>query len=80
MRTSDNPCSYCIIGLLMRNRGADERTRTAYPCSLRVIGHVLLGVARVCKSAYLSHFLFPGLLCVAPYCVRVVSEWYQFRQ
>jgi hypothetical protein len=20
--------------------------------------------------AYLSHFLFPGLLCVAPYCIR----------
>ena len=31
MRTSDNPASHCIIGLLMRNKGADERTRTAVP-------------------------------------------------
>jgi hypothetical protein len=36
MRTLDNPSSHCIIGLLMRNMGDDERTRTAYPCSLRV--------------------------------------------
>ena len=29
---------------------ADERTRTAYPCSLRVMIHMLLGLAGVCKS------------------------------
>ena len=43
MRTSDDPSSQCIIGLLMRNRRADERTRTAYSCSLRVIIQVLVG-------------------------------------
>jgi hypothetical protein len=36
MRTLDNPSSHCIIGLLMRNKGADERTRTADLVSLRV--------------------------------------------
>src|ERR687889_781095 len=30
-------------------RRADERTRTAYPCSLRVCGQWLLSVARVCN-------------------------------
>jgi hypothetical protein len=49
MRTSDNPTSHCIIGLLMRNREADERTRTAYLLQLRVCGHWLLRVAGVCK-------------------------------
>jgi hypothetical protein len=28
---------------------ADERTRTAYPCSLRVITQALQGVAEACK-------------------------------
>ena len=36
MRTSDNPSTHCIIGLLMRNKGADERTRTADLSSLQV--------------------------------------------
>jgi hypothetical protein len=44
---------------------ADERTRTADLISLRVIGQVLQGIA---NCPYLSRFLFPGLLRVAPYC------------
>jgi hypothetical protein len=36
MRTLDNPSCHCIIGLLMRNKGADEQTRTADLVSLRV--------------------------------------------
>ena len=46
-------------------------------CSLRVIGHVLQGVAGLANPVYLSRFLFSGLLRVAPYCapsgIRVVS-------
>src|SRR5829696_9755052 len=29
------------------------------------------GVHGLANPAYLSHFLFPGLPCVAPYCVQV---------
>src|SRR5918995_1073583 len=35
---------------IQRKRRADERTRNAFPCTLRVIGHTLLGLARACKS------------------------------
>src|SRR5215211_859202 len=35
---------------LRRFERADERTRTAYPCSLRVIGQALQGFAEACKS------------------------------
>jgi hypothetical protein len=38
---------------------------------LRVCGQWLLGVAGVCKSAYLEGFPFPALPTVAGYCVRV---------
>ena len=59
-------------------RRADERTRTAYPCSITsdAVGRcrALHGLA---NAAYLEGFLFSGLLSVAPYCVpcrlRVVS-------
>src|SRR5829696_2440396 len=47
-------------------------------CSLRVIGQALQGCAGGANPVYLSDFLCPGLLSVAPYCVpggsRVVSE------
>jgi hypothetical protein len=49
------------------DKRADERTRTAYPCSLRVIGQ---GLHEVAIPAYLGGFLCSGLLRVAPYCVR----------
>ena len=54
---------------------ANERTRTAYPCSLGVITQALQGVA---NPAYLEGFLCSRLPRVAPYCVpggiRVVSK------
>ena len=57
---------------------ADERTRTAYPCSLRVITQALQGVQRLANPAYLGGFLCSGFLRVAPYCapggIRVVSR------
>src|SRR5215212_1750893 len=62
---------------LQAKRRADERTRTAFPCSLRVIGHALQGCAGGCNAAYLGGFLCPGLPCVAVYCapggIKVVS-------
>jgi hypothetical protein len=43
-------------------------------CSLRVIGHVLLGVARVCKSRISKPLSFLRLaLC----CTVLRSRWYQ---
>jgi hypothetical protein len=58
-----------------RRRRADERTRTAFPCSLRVITQPLQGVA---NTPYLKGFLCCALPRVAPYCVpsgvRVVSN------
>jgi hypothetical protein len=57
---------------------ADERTRTADLTSLRVIIHVLLGLAGVCRSC-ISRPIY--CLCLAQCCTvlrsRVVSEWYQ---
>jgi hypothetical protein len=44
---------------------ADERTRTAYPCSLRVCGQWLLGVAEVCNYRVDKRFSVP---CIAHYC------------
>src|ERR671910_933597 len=44
-------CSYSAFYLQIGRKGrADERTRTAYPCSLLVCGQWLLRVAQVCKS------------------------------
>jgi hypothetical protein len=64
-----------VASAYAEKRGADERTRTAYPCSLRVITHALQGVA---NAAYLEELLFPALLSVAPYCapggIRLVSS------
>jgi len=43
-------------------------------CSLRVIGHVLLGVARVCKSRISKPLSFPWFaLC----CTVLRPRWYQ---
>ena len=77
---------YCCQSPRQRNRGfsflwdlqekqrADERTRTAYPCSLRVIHQALLGVAAACKS---SIFKQVSLLRVAQCCTVLRSRWYQ---
>src|SRR5215211_9302867 len=54
LRTADkaldtNIVVFSFLRDLQENQRADERTRTAYPCSLRVCGQWLLDVARVCK-------------------------------
>ena len=77
MRTSDNPSSHRIITLPMRNKREPTSGLEPLTCSLRVILRRCRGVQRVANPAYLSGFLFSGLLRVAPYCVpggiRVVS-------
>ena len=56
-----------VLGVLNFSRDlqvkkrADERTRTAFPCSLRVCGQWLLDVAHPCKSRIDKRFLFPSL-------------------
>jgi hypothetical protein len=64
-----------VIRLTYTDSGrADERTRTAYPCSLRVIIHVLLGFAQACKS----HILKPvSFLRLAQCCTVLRSRWCQ---
>jgi hypothetical protein len=63
--------AFTFLRVLQANKRADERTRTAYPCSLRVIIQALQGFARGCKSPCLRGFLFPGLPTIAGYCMRV---------
>src|SRR5215212_10431087 len=58
----------------LRENRADERTRTAYPCSLRVCGQWLLGVARGCKSPISKGVSF---LYIAVCCTVLRSQWYQ---
>jgi hypothetical protein len=53
---------------------AEERTRTAYPCSLRVITQALQGCARACKCRISKGF---SLLWVAACCTVLRSWWYQ---
>src|SRR5215210_2189770 len=53
---------------------ADERTRTAYSCSLRVIIHVLQGLAEVCKPRISKPVSF---LRFAVCCPVLRSRWYQ---
>ncbi len=53
---------------------ADERTRTAYPCSLRVMHQALQEFARACKSRIFKGFPFPWL---AARCTVLRSRWYQ---
>ena len=59
---------------LSRFKRADERTRTAYPCSLRVIIQALQRVAGVCKSRIFRGIFFPWL---APCCTVLRSRWCQ---
>jgi hypothetical protein len=59
---------------LSRNERAEERTRTAYPCSLRVIHQALQGVAQACKSRISRRFPF---LPLAACCTVLRSRWYQ---
>src|SRR5687767_1623650 len=56
------------------NKRADERTRTAYPCSLRVIHQALQGCARDCKCPINRRL---SLLRVAECCTVLRSRWYQ---
>jgi hypothetical protein len=46
---------------LQEKQRADERTRTAYPCSLRVCGQRLLSVAGVCKSRIYKGYSVPSI-------------------
>ena len=59
---------------LSRLGRADERTRTAYPCSLRVIIRALQGFARACKSCIDKAV---SLLCLALRCTVLRSRWCQ---
>jgi hypothetical protein len=59
---------------LSRFGRADERTRSAYPCSLRVIIQVLQGVARTCKFRICRRF---SLLRLALHCTVLRSRWCQ---
>src|SRR5215217_4600646 len=66
-----HPSIYLIFYVLPANQHflrADERTRTAYPCSLRVCGQWLLGVAQNCESRIGKGFCVP---CIA-HCCRVL--------
>jgi hypothetical protein len=55
-------------------KSADERTRTPYPCSLRVIHHALQGVARACKYRISKPV---SILRSAQCCTVLRSRWYQ---
>ena len=66
--------SYEDSAYLWRFERADERTRTADLCSLRVIHHALQGFARVCKYCISKGVSFLRLaLC----CTVLRSRWYQ---
>ena len=54
-----------FLQYLQVKRRADERTRTAYPCSLRVCGQGLLSVARDCESRISKRSVVPS---IARYC------------
>src|SRR5919112_1323155 len=75
------PCRSCegfshfeYLAYLWTIKRADERTRTADLISLRVIGHVLQGLAQGCNSR-ISRRL--SLLWVAACCTVLRSRWYQ---
>jgi hypothetical protein len=59
---------------LRPNKRADERTRTAYPCSLRVITQPLQGCAGSCKCRVFRRLF---LLQVAACCTVLRCRWYQ---
>jgi hypothetical protein len=62
------------LAYLRRLERADERTRTAYPCSLRVIGRALQGCAGGCKFRISKGV---SLLRVAACCTVLRSRWCQ---
>src|SRR5215213_6159164 len=57
--------SYVLPANRPKDKRADERTRTAYPCSLRVITQVLQECAGDCKCRIFRGVSFP---CVAACC------------
>src|SRR5215212_4853575 len=59
---------------LQEKRRADERTRTAYPCSLRVITQALQGCAQDCKCRISKPVTF---LRLAECCTVLRSRWCQ---
>ena len=67
-RTSEIPLQ------IVRQKRADERTRTADLVSLRVIHQALQGLARGCKSCIPKRF---PLLGVARCCTVLRSRWCQ---
>src|SRR5215213_10402264 len=66
--------TFLFLRLLQAKRRADERTRTAYPCSLRVITQALQGFARACKSRIYRRL---SVLRIAASCTVLRSRWYQ---
>jgi hypothetical protein len=67
------PRSSLFSSYLQGKRRADERTRTAYPCSLRVMHHASQGCARGCKSR--TTYREVSLLCLAQRCTVLRSQW-----
>src|SRR5215218_7845460 len=59
---------------ISRIERADERTRTAFPCSLGVITQALQGCAEGCKCRIFRGVSFP---CLAACCTVLRSRWYQ---
>jgi hypothetical protein len=79
LRTADkaldtNIVDFSFLRDLQENQRADERTRTAYPCSLRVVGQALQGFAEGCKHRISKRVSF---LCLAPCCIVLRCRWYQ---
>jgi hypothetical protein len=67
---------FCLDVLVpvQRVQRAEERTRTAYPCSLRVITQALQGAAWGCKCRIFRRVSF---LRLAPCCTVLRSRWCQ---
>src|ERR671921_1457464 len=63
-----------FLRVLQEKRRADERTRTAYPCSLRVITQALQGCAQDCKCRISKPVTF---LRLAECCTVLRSRWCQ---
>jgi hypothetical protein len=66
--------SFSFLLVLQENQRADEQTRTAYTCSLRVMHQALQGCAEACKCR-ISRRL--SVLRVALCCTVLRSRWYQ---
>jgi hypothetical protein len=60
--------------IFQEKQRADERTRTAYPCSLRVCGHGLQVFAGGCKSRISKRL---SMLRLALCCTVLRSRWCQ---